>query len=231
MEVSGLCFVKKIQRSFVVEYKSGRRKTDPKSNSIWGDMDLRSVARNVQEAALPFLTSGPDGVPSCEVSISDVECNEPLLMPSIGHPTMATTSREPIMADENNTKPDDRVPATIVAAIEKQRKPRAKKPNPETSAAEVVIVPAAILETPPGRPGKQTRRGKFEAVENASRTKSGPVKRPLKTEQPAAAAPTAIIGEIADLVQLEEENQKLRKLLAEKLRAENADLRRRLDLR
>lgn len=36
--------------------------------------------------------------------------------------------------------------------------------------------------------------------------------------------------ELADLVRLEEENQRLRKLLAEKLRAENADLRKRLGL-
>lgn len=36
--------------------------------------------------------------------------------------------------------------------------------------------------------------------------------------------------ELADLVRLEEENKKLRKRLAEKLRAENAELRRRLGL-
>ena len=36
--------------------------------------------------------------------------------------------------------------------------------------------------------------------------------------------------ELADLVQLEEENQRLRKQLAEKLRAENAELRKRLGL-
>ncbi|PDT41633.1 transcriptional regulator, partial [Sinorhizobium fredii] len=35
---------------------------------------------------------------------------------------------------------------------------------------------------------------------------------------------------LADLVQLEEENQRLRKRLAEKLRAENAELRKRLGL-
>ena len=47
---------------------------------------------------------------------------------------------------------------------------------------------------------------------------------------PAAAAPVAAVDDIADLLQLEEENQRLRKLLAEKLRAENADLRKRLNL-
>jgi putative transposase len=36
--------------------------------------------------------------------------------------------------------------------------------------------------------------------------------------------------ELADLVQLEQENLRLRKVLAEKLRAENADLRKRLGL-
>ncbi len=37
--------------------------------------------------------------------------------------------------------------------------------------------------------------------------------------------------EFAEFVQLDEENRRLRKLLAEKLRAENADLRRRLGLK
>ena len=48
--------------------------------------------------------------------------------------------------------------------------------------------------------------------------------------QAAPAAPVTAIDEMADLLQLEEENQRLRKLLAEKLRAENADLRKRLKL-
>ncbi|WP_028004212.1 transposase [Sinorhizobium meliloti] len=42
--------------------------------------------------------------------------------------------------------------------------------------------------------------------------------------------PPAAGDEMADLVQLEEENQRLRKRLAEKLRAENAELRKRLGL-
>jgi hypothetical protein len=45
--------MKKPQRSFVVEYKSGRRKVDSKvPSSIWGNLDLKSVARDV-EAVLP----------------------------------------------------------------------------------------------------------------------------------------------------------------------------------
>jgi cell shape-determining protein MreC len=48
--------------------------------------------------------------------------------------------------------------------------------------------------------------------------------------QVAATPSTAVVDEFADLLQLEEENQRLRKQLAEKLRAENADLRKRLNL-
>jgi len=39
-----------------------------------------------------------------------------------------------------------------------------------------------------------------------------------------------VFDDLAGLLQLEEENQRLRKLLAEKLRAENAELRKRLNL-
>ncbi|MBP2449254.1 hypothetical protein [Rhizobium leguminosarum] len=56
-------------------------------------------------------------------------------------------------------------------------------------------------------------------------------KQPRKTralKEATAAASTPAAHEMADLLQLEEENQKLRKQLAEKLRAENADLRKRL---
>lgn len=46
--------MKKPQRSFVVEYKSGRRKVDSKvPSSIWGNLDLKSVARDI-ETDLPL---------------------------------------------------------------------------------------------------------------------------------------------------------------------------------
>ncbi|PYE30061.1 putative transposase [Rhizobium sp. PP-F2F-G38] len=44
------------------------------------------------------------------------------------------------------------------------------------------------------------------------------------------AAPPSLSNELADLIKLEEENQRLRQSLGEKLRAENAELRRRLEL-
>jgi putative transposase len=55
-------------------------------------------------------------------------------------------------------------------------------------------------------------------------------KRTMKPVEQTEAKHVPIDDEIADLVQLEEENKRLRKILAEKLRAENAELRKRLGL-
>lgn len=226
--------MKKIQRSFVVEYKSGRRKTDPNSNSIWGNMDLKSVARDVQEDAMPFLTRDEQiGASDSEVSLPIVKRTGPLLTPSIGHPTTATATQETIMADENDTTTSNDAPASVVAGIDapkKQRKPRAKKAAPETASVELAAEPAAALNTTAGKRGKQTRGRKPKSIEVAVSAKKTPVRRGPKAVQPATAAPAAAIDEMADLLQLEEENQRLRKLLSEKLRAENADLRKRLNL-
>jgi len=46
----------------------------------------------------------------------------------------------------------------------------------------------------------------------------------------AEEKPSPVDDELAEFIQLEEENRRLRKLLSEKLRSENADLRKRLGL-
>ncbi len=52
--------------------------------------------------------------------------------------------------------------------------------------------------------------------------------KPTKTA--AAIAPVSAMDEMAELLQLEEENKRLRQSLAEKLRTENTDLRKRLGI-
>lgn len=137
------------------------------------------------------------------------------------------------MADENDTTTINDAPASVVAEIDvpkKQRKPRAKKAAPETAPVEVAAEPAAAVNTTAGKRGKQTRGRKSKSIEVAVSAKKAHVTRGPKAVQAAIPAPAAAIDEMADLLQLEEENQRLRKLLAEKLRTENADLRKRLNL-
>jgi hypothetical protein len=119
------------------------------------------------------------------------------------------------MADDDNTLTDPDAPAVAAADVpKKERKPRAKKALLQTASAAVSATA-----------GKVKRGRKAKPDEGATGARHAP-----KTVQAATAPSVTAVGEFADLLQLEEENQRLRKQLAEKLRAENADLRKRLNL-
>ncbi|EJT01561.1 hypothetical protein [Rhizobium sp. CCGE 510] len=223
--------MKKVQRGFAVEYKTGRRKLDSSSNSIWGNMDLKSVARDLEGEATPYLSgSSPSGKSDSEMSLSEPDRAEPLLTPPLGASTTASNTQEMSMADETATitKADGPTVVETPIAPKKQRKPRTKKVAAlETGSADATAEPAEALV---GAGGVKRRGRKVNAIEAAASAKRAPVRRAPKAAQTAPAAPLTAVDEMADLLQLEEENQRLRKLLAEKLRAENADLRKRLKL-
>lgn len=137
------------------------------------------------------------------------------------------------MADENDAGAIGAVATPEMPAPKKQRKPRRLKTAAEASALES---PATIVKSP-----KLPRKKRVEKSDtpptavktsvDASLTKERAIKGSRKARAVPQAAPPAhaTTGEaMADLVQLEEENRHLRKALAEKLRQENADLRKRL---
>jgi len=93
--------VKKVQRSFAVEYKSGRRRPDNKAKSIWGDLDLKSVARNLQDDDMPFLQANvSDSESGNERSFAGEEQGSGLLTLPIEQETNASALQETRMADE-----------------------------------------------------------------------------------------------------------------------------------
>jgi hypothetical protein len=220
--------VKKVQRSFTVEYRSGRRKFNSNPSSIWGDMDLKSVAQDLQDEARPFLTPKSQAG-SSEKALTGEEQSSALLTLPMAQETNAPALQEIRMADENNTMTDADTPAVATPDVaKKERKPRVKKKAAaETVSAAVSAEPAAASNAAAVKPKRGRKAKSDEAATSAKRT---PVKRAPKAVQAATAPSVAAVDEFADLLQLEEENQRLRKLLAEKLRAENADLRKRLNL-
>lgn len=137
------------------------------------------------------------------------------------------------MADENDT--NSTIEAVEVAAPEpkKQRAPRQKK-----VIAEVTAPAPAVAVKSPRAPRKKRVDPVVEAAPAIAESESKPGKGRKGVGRPktAAKAPKAEIApaglsavdEFADLIKLEEENKSLRKALSEKLRAENADLRKRL---
>jgi hypothetical protein len=226
-----------MQRSFAVEYKSGRRRNHSVSNSIWGDVDLSSVAREVEKEVTPHSVSQTEKSRSGDGPFQpEAHAVEPLLTPQIVEPTSIRKAEERFMADQDSTMTTSEGQAAVEppAVAKKQRKPRRKKTVPETSSDTVQTADAGASTSE-----KPKRGRKAKSVTAAEGVKRPALKRGPRAAKPApvavqeGAVPEAVAAasyEMADLLQLEEENQKLRKLLAEKLRAENADLRKRLQL-
>lgn len=136
------------------------------------------------------------------------------------------------MAEKIDTMTDVNAPAIAETPIatKKPRKPRAKKAALETAPADVAAEPVVVPAVAAAAAEKPKRGRKTKAIAETVATKRAPVKAAPKTVKKAPASPAKASDDMADLLQLEEENQKLRKLLSEKLRAENADLRKRLKI-
>ena len=147
------------------------------------------------------------------------------------------------MPDENNTGliaavAEADTPVTA-PATKKQRAPRRQKEAVEPVRATSKATTAKSPTVNPGKRDKQDRTGKLKRVEAQvtdgtstpkDATKSTGRQKAAKPVEQTAKTSVSAIDEMADLVQLEEENKRLRKTLAEKLRAENAELRKRLGL-
>jgi hypothetical protein len=130
------------------------------------------------------------------------------------------------MADETMTESNATTEALAVAPAEKKtRKPRGPKDAAKIATSDVAASPAE-------QPVKKTRakRGSKIAPVKAKKAAVEPKKAATRTPRATAdaSAPGAPVDDIADLIKLEEENKQLRKELSDKLRSENADLRKRL---
>ncbi|MBW9114047.1 hypothetical protein JNB88_10395 [Rhizobium cauense] len=131
------------------------------------------------------------------------------------------------MADEINTTASTEVAAASAPKEKKTRGPR--KAKTVTEAAPATSVSAPVKKTRGPRKAKEVAAPAAAVAEKKAAAgkvaaKAQPAKRgPRKVELKASAT-----DGFADLLKLEEENQKLRKALSDKLRAENADLRKKL---
>lgn len=132
------------------------------------------------------------------------------------------------MAEENATSPAiEAADVTVPAAAEpkKQRAPRQKKVAAETAA------PVVAVKAPRKKRGeKAAEAAAAVAVESkpGRGRKAVAVSKPVKPAKATKAAENVASDEFADLIALEAENKSLRKELADKLKAENADLRKKL---
>lgn len=141
------------------------------------------------------------------------------------------------MVDESNPSSTPEASTVPPAASEKKtRAPRSKKVDAKAAATTTEPVKK-------NRGGRPKRTEATSAPAPASLTKargkrtstvapdSATGKRGPNRTTKATGATSPLAEDLAELLQLEQENQRLRKSLAEKLRSENAGLRSRLGLK
>ncbi|MBP2238892.1 putative transposase [Sinorhizobium kostiense] len=147
------------------------------------------------------------------------------------------------MADESNTGPvaaSEAAAETKAPTAKKQRSPRRQKATEQVKESKATAAKAKKYS-------EQERSDKLKLIETEVAQRDSTLKdaikragiseqtyyqwkRAAKPVEQKAATPVPAGDELADLVQLEKENQRLRNLLAEKLRTENAELRKRLGM-
>lgn len=129
----------------------------------------------------------------------------------------------------------------VAAKAPVPKKQRARRRQKSVAEAAGTAGLAKTARTPRGRRkggdeiGQSIPAPKANQIHGKNTTKDaikgrGRKRAPRVPEQAPEASPVSALDEMADLLQLEEENRRLRKALADKLRAENSDLRKRLGL-
>jgi type IV secretory pathway VirB10-like protein len=218
-------------RPFIVELKR-RRGGARKGQSIWGNLDMAAVAAETtlefeqdRSTSQPFIDSD---APSIDVAGND---NPPL---------------EHNMPDPQETETAE---AVAEAPEPKKKAPRPKKAKPalRQRIAKDAVKPASKSEdTQPAPPrakrktySEKERAEKLAQIEKAigrgvsikSAVGEAGISEQTYYQWKKASGTAAPADDLRDLLVLEEENKRLKKQLAERLRKENAELRKKLGLK
>lgn len=221
-------------RPFIVEMKQKRGLQKP-SHSIWGDLDLSKIATEMTQPAhaaqLPNsqvidfsirpLDAEEGEKPQAEYMMADFQDAQTV------QPTVAPAKVE---VPESKKK----VPRTkkVKAELTKPARKNGARPGPQ--AAE----PAVAVRTARKTYSEKERAQKLAQIEKSiagGATSKSAVSQAGISEQTyyqwkKVAAPAADSGDLKDLLALEEENKRLKNLLADRLRKENAELKKKLGL-
>ncbi|MBT1160151.1 hypothetical protein J1C56_31980 [Aminobacter anthyllidis] len=187
------------QRKFVVEFKSPRRQSKSPANSIWGDTDLKALAREVedQQADLSYpghaRHSASTGAVTSPVKVDTHSVDEPAVATDLAQIASAATGNSATGLPELNAEQPEA--ASVGATQEDLHSSRPRKISKRT-------------------PQRRARRG-----QPARNSKD-------QSEQSKIAAEPLTLDAIAAL---EAENKRLRQLLVEHLRDQNLRLKQMLE--
>ncbi|MER9850987.1 transposase [Mesorhizobium sp. M0106] len=218
-------------RPFTVEVKQ-KRNYQKSARSIWGNFDIAAAMAETTKEVEPLNRQLVDST----VVVLDAE---PLHEPRVEHFMANPLETGSAVVSEPADKTETPKPK---ARARRSRKPEAEASSPARKNGAKPI--SAATEAPPSaRTGRKSYSAKDRAQKLAQietsigggATLKSAVKQAGISEQTyylwkKAAAPAADSDGLKDLVALEEENKRLKSLLADRLRKENAELKKRLGL-
>ncbi|NTG05325.1 hypothetical protein G6L29_30585 [Agrobacterium rhizogenes] len=193
------------QRSFVVEFKSGRRPPKAGTNSIWGDTDLKAVAREVEDEASHLFRSNE--VPSTPDAGGDVlpdVINAGSSSEDAGDLDVARATIPSVNGAEVDVPKQHEVDRLVVQAVAQGQE---SQPTLRSQATSEVVA-----------------RKRAERAPRITRSSTG-AHEDQNTQSKTAMAPISL-GEVAAL---DTENKRLKRLLAKQLRAQNQQLKKMLE--
>ncbi len=223
-------------RPFIVEVK--HRRIPTKKQSIWGDLNIAAVAAETMRELEQNVPTSRPLIDSSALSIDVAGNDNPPVEHTMPDPQEAETVEAVVEA-----------PAATEAPEPKKRAPRQKKDRAASKPriAKEAAKPAsktADAQPAPTRAKRKTYSEKERAQILAKIEKSigrgGSIKSAVSeagiSEQTyyqwkKTKGPTAPVDDLKDLVALEEENKRLKRQLAEHLRKENAEIRKKLGLK
>jgi hypothetical protein len=177
------------QRPFIVEHKSGRRRSESRPRSIWGDTDLKALVKAAETDAPHLFKPG-------------------------------STADLPVGGNDAAPDPVVRRPVTTAASVDPplplRPQPEPEEMKAEPSAADLPVSPAKVVRKKNVKPIKP-RTKKPKAASGASDGEAH------STDDTASLIEAAEFSD--ELVELSEENRRLKTLLAEHLHRQNGALR------
>jgi hypothetical protein len=190
------------QRSFVVEFKSGRRQPKTKTNSIWGDTDLKALAREVEEKASHLFSSNDAPSTPDSAGLAD-SLNAASASEDGGDVDMARAVTPSSNGAETEILKHAADPPAAVEAVAQVQESQPASQRRTTSSG-----------TPRKRALAQTIAHNSEVGNEDRKPQAGTVDNPISVDE---------------LATLDADNKRLKRLLAEHLRAQNLWLNKMLE--
>ena len=195
------------QRGFVVEFKSGRRQSKVRTNSIWGDTDLKAVAREVDDTVShPFGSHQATGTPDAGGDIVADPINAGAADERVGDLDVAPAL----------------IPATDDAELSV---PKQQQTDHRAVDAVVHVEESQPASQPPASSGRVARK-RAKRVSTAANAK---ISTGVQDDQSTPSTTLEDPVSFDEVAALEAENKRLKRLLAKQLHTENLQLRKMLE--